>query len=128
MSGGGANPEITSTVGLKEVPPLLPLTHGIHFGANKQRWHSLPLKMLIPLADAYCIGGAKYPPFNCLLPFPNGDTELWDKMMRHLEQCQINPLAKDPEDNCYHLAKAAWACLTRLHNAQLQETSNVKER
>lgn len=90
---------------------------GLKFDSDKQQWHRLPLVALEPLADVYCKAGKKYPAFNCLLPFENGSERLYDAGMRHTKDSQIDPLAKDPEDDCYHLAKVAFCALTRLHNA-----------
>lgn len=90
---------------------------GLKFDSNKQQWHRMPLVALEPLADVYCKAGKKYPAFNCLLPFENGSERLYDAGMRHTKDSQIDPLAKDPEDDCYHLAKVAFCALTRLHNA-----------
>lgn len=97
---------------------------GKKFDAGKQEWHRMPLCMLKPLADVYCIAGKKYPAFNCLLPFEDGNRRLFDAQMRHTEASQINPLAINEEDGgVYHLAQVAFSALTRLHNALLEVQS-----
>ena len=89
---------------------------GLKYSQGKQGWYRLPLVMLKPLADVFCISGTKYPPFNCLLEFD--DAELYDSQMRHTEESQINPLAINEQDNgVYHLAQVAACALIRLHNA-----------
>ena len=94
-------------------------TAGEKFDSGKQSWYYLPLTMLKPLADVYMAGVNKgYPPFNCLLPFDDGDRRLYDAMIRHIEASQIDPLAVNDEDGgVYHLAQVAFSALTRLHNA-----------
>jgi hypothetical protein len=96
------------------------MSKGLKFDKGKQEWYRLPLIVLRPLADVYCNpkAGGKYPAFNCLLPFEDGDRRLWDAMMRHAEASQIDPLAINEEDGgVYHLAQLAFSALTRLHNA-----------
>lgn len=99
---------------------------GLKSDHGKQQWYRMPLVVLKPLADVYCIAGTKYPPFNCLLPFEDGDRRLWDAMIRHSEASQINPLAINEEDGgVYHLAQVAFSALTRLHNALQEAERNV---
>jgi len=99
---------------------------GLKFDKNKQQWYRMPLVVLKPLADVYCIAGMKYPPFNCLQPFEDGDRRLYDAMMRHAEASQIDPLAINHDDGgVYHLAQVAFSALTRLYNA-LKEAENVE--
>lgn len=102
--------------------PSAKLGFGTKFDTDKQQWYRMPLVMIKPLADVYCIAGKKYPPFNCLQPFENGDARLYDAMMRHVEASQIDPLAINEEDGgVYHLAQVAFSALTRLHNALLEK-------
>jgi hypothetical protein len=93
----------------------------VRFGAKldsgKQPYYAMPLVVLKPLADVYAAGEKKYATFNCLQPFEDGDRRFWDAIMRHLESCQIDPLAKDEETGCYHLAQVAFNALHRLYNA-----------
>lgn len=64
----------------------------------------------------------KYKIFNCLKPFDDSDRRFYDALMRHLEACQIDPLAIDEETGCYHLAQIAFNALLRLYNAK----NNIK--
>jgi len=92
---------------------------GLKNDTGKQLWYRMPLVVLEPLADVYCIAGTKYPPFNCLLPFKDGDVRLYDAQMRHTALSQINPLAINEEDGgVYHLGQVAFSALTRLYNAR----------
>jgi hypothetical protein len=84
---------------------------------GKQDWYALPLVVLKPLADAFNAGEKKYATFNCLQPFNDPDRRFYNGLMRHLEACQIDPLAKDEETGCYHAAQVAFNTLMRLHNA-----------
>ena len=91
---------------------------GQKWDEGKQKWHSLPLVLLRPLADVFEAGVVKgYGTFNCLQPFEDSDRRFWDATMRHLEACQIDPLTRDEETGCYHAAQAAFNILLRLHNA-----------
>ena len=96
---------ITGKVGLKD-------DHG------KQAWYAMPLSILKPLADVFAAGEKKYATFNCLQPFDDPDRRFWDATMRHLEACQLDPLAKDEETGCYHAAQACFNLLMRIYNAE----------
>lgn len=104
------------------------MDEGMKFDKGKQPWHALPLELLWPLADLMDVGAVKYEKFNCLQPFGNSDERFWDAIMRHLADCQIDPLALDfrPENEddvgtgCFHLACATFGCLLRLRNALLK--------
>jgi len=85
---------------------------------GKQKWYRMPLSVLKPLSDCYCVAGTKHPPFNCLLPFDDWNSRLYDAQMRHTEASQLDPLAINHEDGgVYHLAQVAFSALTRLDNA-----------
>jgi hypothetical protein len=84
---------------------------------GKQGWYPLPLVILKPLADVFVAGEKKYATFNCLQPFDDSDRRFWDATMRHLEECQLDPLSIDEETGCYHAAQVAFNTLLRLHNA-----------
>jgi hypothetical protein len=90
---------------------------GLKHDRGKQGWYPLPLVILKPLADVFLAGEKKYETFNCLQPFEDSNRRFWDATMRHLEACQIDPLAKDDETGCYHAAQVAFNTLLRLHNA-----------
>ena len=92
-------------------------TEGLKYDQGKQQWYAMPLCLLKPLSNVFVAGEKKYETFNCLQPFEKSDRRFWDATMRHLEDCQIDPLATDPETGCYHAAQAAFNVLLRLHNA-----------
>jgi len=94
-------------------------TYGLKHDQGKQSFYFMPLAMLEPLADVFLAGVKKgYPPFNCLLPFQDGDRRLYDAMMRHAAASQIDPLSINHEDGgVFNLAQVAFCALTRLHNA-----------
>lgn len=96
---------------------------GLKQDKGKQPYYAMPLSVLKPLADLYAAGEIKYATFNCLQPFEDGDRRFWDAIMRHLEECQMDSLAKDPETNCYHLAAVAFNALHRLNDA-IQRSKN----
>jgi len=93
----------------------------------------MPLSMLPPLADAFHAGSLIYAPFNCLEPFEDSERRFWDSTMRHLEVCQLDPLAIDPDikKKCglevYASACVAFNQLERIRNAKrrLQEQQNT---
>ena len=91
---------------------------GLKNDTGKQGWYALPLVVLHPLADAFVAGERKYSTFNCLQPFTEPERRFWDATMRHLESCQIDPAAIDPETGAYHAAEAAFSILMRLHHCQ----------
>lgn len=90
---------------------------GLKQDTGKQGWYPLPLTILKPLADVFIAGEKKYEIFNCLQPFDDSNRRFWDAAMRHLEACQLDPLAIDEETGCYHAAQVAFNTLLRLHNA-----------
>jgi len=95
---------------------------GQKWDSGKRKWFSMPLVLLEPLADVFEAGVIKgYPRFNCLQPFDDSERRFWDATMRHLEACQIDPLAIDEETSCYHAAQAAFNILLRLYNAKREK-------
>jgi hypothetical protein len=48
--------------------------------------------------------------------------------MRHLEACQLNPLAKDKETGCYHAAQAAFSILMRLYHYRKEQLLTNEKR
>jgi len=84
---------------------------------GKQSWYAMPLEVLEPLAQTFAAGAKKYETFNCMNTFPDYDKRLYDSLMRHLKECQIDTLKRDEETDCYHLAQVAWNALMRLHHA-----------
>lgn len=97
------------------------MSEGLKLDSGKQPWYALPLVILKPLADVFRAGEKKYETFNCLQPFTEPERRFWDATMRHLEACQLDPLAKDEETGCYHAAQVAFNILLRLHNCKGEE-------
>ena len=94
---------------------------GLKHDQGKQHYYAMPLVMLAPLADVFRAGEIKYETFNILLPFDEPSRRFYDAMMRHAEASQIDPLARDEETGCYHLAAVAFNALARLHHARQSE-------
>jgi hypothetical protein len=101
---------------------------GLKFDNDKQGWFPLPLVILKPLADVFLAGERKYSTFNCLQLFKEPDRRFWDATMRHLEACQLNPLAKDKETGCYHAAQAAFSILMRLYHYRKEQLLTNEKR
>lgn len=93
-------------------------SEGIKYDEGKQSWYALPIVILKPLADVFMAGEKKYKTFNCLQPFREPERRFWNATIRHLEACQIDPLAIDDETECYHAAQAAFNILMRLHHCK----------
>ena len=104
---------------------------GLKFDEGKQPYYAMPLEVLKPLADVFAAGEKKYATFNCLKPFKDANRRFYDGQMRHTEQCQLDPLAKDEETGCYHAAQVAFNTLMRLYHARkeagLQDELNREE-
>ena len=94
---------------------------------GKQEYYAMPLVILKPLADVFHAGAQKYEAFNCLNRFADPDRRFWNAAMRHMEACQLDPLAIDQEIKeeygleVYHSAQVAFAMLLRVRNAGLFE-------
>ena len=110
---------------MKEMPDKKDPAIGLKHDSGKQKYHAMPLCVLGPLADTFTAGVKKYEKFNCLKPFSDSDSRFWDGTMRHLAQCQLDPLAKDAETGCYHAAQAAFNILLRLYHARLEAAPKV---
>ena len=102
------------------------MAEGSKLDKGKQEWFALPLTILKPLADVFNAGEHKYELFNCLNPFKDSDRRFWNATMRHLEACQIDPLAIDKEIKdkygleVYHSAQVAFNMLLRIRNADIE--------
>lgn len=94
---------------------------GMKLDQGKQQWYAMPLEVIALLADVFAAGERKYKIWNCLKPFENGDRRFFDATMRHLAECQRDPLAIDPETGCYHGAQVAWNALMRTYHAVREE-------
>lgn len=86
--------------------------------AGKQRWYAMPLCVLKDLADTFNHGAEEYGLFNCLQEFEEPKQRWWNALMRHLEECQIDPLAKDAKSGCYHAACVAFNALMYLYHCK----------
>ena len=93
---------------------------------GKQEYYAMPLVLLKPLADVFHAGELEYKLFNCLNPFKDSDRRFWNATMRHLEACQIDPLAVDQEIKdkygleVYHSAQVAFNMLLRIRSADIE--------
>jgi hypothetical protein len=95
---------------------------GLKWDEGKLDWHALPLVILKPLVEVFEAGICKgYGRFNCLNTFDNPDERFFSATMRHLEACQIDPLAKDEETGCYNAAQVAFSILMRLYHCQKEQ-------
>ena len=98
-------------------------TKGLKHDEGKQPLYATPLVMIEPLADVFWAGEQKYATFNCLQPFDDSSRRFYDGMMRHIVASQIDPLARDEETGCYHLAQTAFNALARLYHARQEQQS-----
>jgi hypothetical protein len=101
---------------------------GKKWDSGKLSWHAMPLVLLKPLAEVFNAGMEKYEKFNCLQPFNDPDCRFYDAAMRHMEACQLDPLAKDEETQCYHAAQVAFNVLMRLYHCKKEEISIINSR
>ena len=93
------------------------IPHGIKLDNGKKQWYAMPLEVLELLSDVFVAGEKKYETFNCLKPFVDGDRRFYDATIRHLKECQLDPLAIDEETGCYHGAQVAWNILMRTYHS-----------
>lgn len=98
---------------------------GLKYDNDKQQWLAMPLEVLKPLANVFVAGEKKYATFNCLQEFDEPNRRFYDALMRHLESSQLDPLAKDEETGCYHLAQVAFSALMRLHHCLKIQPENI---
>ena len=91
-------------------------TPGKKEDAGKHRWYAMPLCVLNDLADTFNHGAEEYGLFNCLQEFEEPKQRWWNALMRHLEECPIDPLAKDETSGCYHAACVAFNALMYLYH------------
>jgi len=101
------------------------MNEGLKHDEGKQPWFALPLTILKPLADVFNAGEKKYETFNCLQPFTEPHRRFWNATMRHLEACQLDPLSKDEETDCYHAAQVAFNILMLLHHCKGGEREDI---
>lgn len=91
---------------------------GMKYDTGKDHFYAMPLVMLRGLAAVFRAGEAKYETFNCLKPFDDGDRRFYDATVRHLADCQIDPLAIDEETGCLHGYQVAWNMIVRTYHAE----------
>jgi len=106
---------------MKKANKIKHVEKGLKYDTGKQGWYPLPIVILKPLADVFLAGEKKYATFNCLKSFDEPERRFWDCHFRHLEACQIDPLARDQETGCYHAAQVAFNILMRLYHCQNKE-------
>lgn len=105
---------------------------GLKFDTGKQPWYAMPLEVLELLADVYAAGEKKYETFNCLKPFEDSDRRFFDGAMRHMKECQIDPLAIDKEllekygVEVYAGAQVAFNMLMRTYHAKKSQKETIK--
>jgi hypothetical protein len=98
---------------------------GLKSDEGKQGWFALPLVVLQPLLDVFNAGVGHYGLHNCLNPFDNASERFYDAQMRHVAECQLEPMAIDPQDGCYHEAKVAFNALMRLYHCKNQQKAPI---
>lgn len=111
QSYGENNMQKQQTTAIEEQTP------GLKYDSEKQEWYAMPLEVVKLLADVFAAGEKKYKTFNCLKSFEDSDRRFYNATLRHISECQIDPLAKDTETGCYHGAQAAWNILMRTYHA-----------
>jgi hypothetical protein len=98
---------------------------GLKSDEGKQGWFALPLVVLQPLLDVFNAGVGHYGLHNCLNPFDNASERFYDAQMRHVAECQLEPMAIDPQDGCYHEAKVAFNALMRIYHCKNQQKATI---
>jgi len=91
---------------------------GLKADDGKTGWFAMPLVVLQPLLDVFNAGVKHYGLHNCLNPFDNPSERFYDAQLRHVADCQLDPVAIDPQDGCYHEAKVAFNALMRLYHCR----------
>ena len=98
------------------------LSKGVKHDNGKKQYYAMPLEVLDGLASVFEAGEKKYEIFNCLKPFDDSDRRFWDGMMRHLRQCQSDPLAVDDDPiegtGCLQGYQAGWNVIMRTYHAE----------
>ena len=87
------------------------LSEGLKYDEDKLRFDLLPPKALELLAEVYTSGAKKYEDRNMEMGMSWG--RVFGAAMRHLWAFWRGE-DKDAESGLYHLAHAAWCCLTLL--------------
>ena len=104
------------------------MSEGKKDDTGKPDWHALPLRLIKPMVAVAEAGVVKYGRFNILKKFDKHEERFFSAMMRHAEECQIDPLAIDEEDGCYHLAKVAFNALAELNQALMANEQAITDR
>lgn len=97
---------------------------GLKADDGKTGWFAMPLVVLQPLLDVFNAGVKHYGLHNCLNPFDNPSERFYDAQLRHVADCQLDPMAIDPQDGCYHEAKVAFNALMRLYHCRQNNSAN----
>ena len=88
--------------------------------AGKLDWDAMPLELielLVPVFEAG-ISVKGYGRHNCLQPFCDSRRRFFSAAMRHLRKCQLDPMAWNDEDQCYHAAQVAFNALMLLYHGK----------
>jgi len=92
---------------------------------GKADWDAMPLEvieLLVPVFESG-IEVKGYGRHNCIQPFEESRRRFYSGLMRHLRKCQINPLAFNENDKCYHAAQVAFNALMMLYHAKKEAES-----
>jgi hypothetical protein len=81
--------------------------------------------VLQPLLEVFNAGVKHYGLHNCLNPFENPSERFYNAQLRHVADCQLDPMAIDPQDGCYHEAKVAFNALMRLYHCREKDGANA---
>jgi hypothetical protein len=102
---------------------------GTKFDTGKLDWSHLPVDVIEPLVAVFSFGAEKYGRENWRKGFENSDNRLHASRMRHIVDCQYDPLAINEDDGgVYHEAQVAWNSLVRLHHALERQKQEVADR
>ena len=87
---------------------------------GKLDWDAMPLELielLVPVFESG-ISVKGYGRHNCLHPFEDSRRRFFSAAMRHLRKCQLDPIAWNDDDQCYHAAQVAFNALMLLYHAK----------
>jgi len=87
------------------------MEEGIKFDKGKLQWHQLPLDAIEEIINVYMKGADVYGYENWKKGFEY--SRIYDAAIRHLSEFWKGN-QKDQDTELYHLAQAAWNCITLL--------------
>ena len=94
---------------------------GLKHDEGKLDWHALPLELVELLVPVAVNGANKYGRHSILQTIEDAGPRHYSATMRHLSECQLDPLAIDPESGCYHAVHAAYDLLARVYQCERGE-------